>query len=172
MACFGVFKKVQENEAYNNPNAIIVGSRSVRITKADDSTKCRLVAQQIKHGKKMDTYAATASSVGARLLLAVAGERRRRGERCTLLMGDVFFAFLHALRESKRSTFIVPLASKAEGGNFWQVLKALYGLCESPSFFQEYLRDVAANHGWVRLRSDPQLYFHASGALMSHVSVR
>ena len=61
----------------------------------------------------------------------------------------------------------MPPASEAEEGTFWQVLKALYGLRESPRLFQEYLGDVAANHGWVRLRTDPQLYVHASGALMS-----
>ena len=139
MASFGVCKKAQENEAYNNPDAIIVGSRWVRITKADGSAKCRLVAQQINHGEKMDTYAATASSVGAHLLLAIAAERRRRRERCTLLMGDVSTAFLHALWGSRRPTFIVPPASVAEEGNFWQVLKGLYGLHESPRPFQEYV---------------------------------
>ena len=133
MADFGVFKKVPEKEAYDNPDAIIVGSRWVRIKKADGRTKCRLVAQQINHGEKMDTYAATASSVGARLLLAIAAERRLRGERCTLLMGDVSTAFLHALWKSKRPTFIVPPASEAEEGVLWQVLKALYGLRESPN---------------------------------------
>ena len=82
-------------------------------------------------------------------------------------MGDVSTAFLHALWKSKGPTFIVPAASGAEEGSFWQVLEALYGLRESPRLFQEYLGDVAANHGWVRLRSDPTLYCHASGALMS-----
>ena len=45
MASLGVFKKVEEKEAYDNPDAIIVGSRWVRIKKADGRTKCRLVAQ-------------------------------------------------------------------------------------------------------------------------------
>ena len=167
MANFEVFEKVPEKIAYDDPNAIIVGSRWVRIRKADGRTKCRLVAQQINHGEKMDTYAATASSVGARLLLAIATERRRRGEHCTLVMGDVSTAFLHASWRSKRPTFIVPPASEAEEGVLWKVKKALYGLRESPRLFQEFLSDVAENHGWVRLRTDPQLFCHASGALMS-----
>ena len=48
--------------------------------------------------------------------------------------------------------------------------KTLYGLRESSRLFQEYLSDVTVNHGWVRLRADPQLYFHASDALMSVIA--
>eukprot|EP00972_Heterocapsa_arctica_P077563 11440126-Heterocapsa_arctica.AAC.1 len=56
----------------------------------------------------MDTYAATASSVGARLLVALAGHRRRRGERWTLLIGDVSTVFLHAPLPHERDYYIVP----------------------------------------------------------------
>eukprot|EP00972_Heterocapsa_arctica_P081898 12070540-Heterocapsa_arctica.AAC.1 len=66
---FDVFDRIpaeQTEEIRRDPDAIIVGSRWVRIKKADGRTKARLVAQQINSGTKMDTYAATASGAGAR----------------------------------------------------------------------------------------------------------
>ena len=41
---FGVFQKVLEKKAYDNPDAIIVDNRWVRVKRADGRMKCRLVA--------------------------------------------------------------------------------------------------------------------------------
>eukprot|EP00972_Heterocapsa_arctica_P087319 12877151-Heterocapsa_arctica.AAC.1 len=61
------------DDIWNDKDATVVKSKWVNIRKPDGRTKCRLVAQHINYGEKMDTYAATASSVGARLLVALAG---------------------------------------------------------------------------------------------------
>eukprot|EP00972_Heterocapsa_arctica_P017892 2644469-Heterocapsa_arctica.AAC.1 len=66
--------------ADEDANATVVKSRWVKVRKTDGRIKCRLVAHQLNDGSKMDVYAATASSVGARTLLALAAARRRRGE--------------------------------------------------------------------------------------------
>eukprot|EP00972_Heterocapsa_arctica_P083556 12311363-Heterocapsa_arctica.AAC.1 len=63
----------------------------------------------------MDTYAANASSVGARLLVALAGHRRRQGERWTLQIGDVSTAFLHAPLPRDRDYYVVPPETENEG---------------------------------------------------------
>ena len=118
MADFDVFKKVPKKHAYDiwMPSLSAVRSRWVCTQKADGRANCRLMAQQIDHGEKKDTYGGTASSAGARLPLAITTERRRREERCTLLMGDVSTAFLYAQMEIKKPTFIVPPASTTQKG--------------------------------------------------------
>eukprot|EP00972_Heterocapsa_arctica_P059139 8720340-Heterocapsa_arctica.AAC.1 len=116
---FQTYDHVPEEEAahvWADKSATVVKSRWVRIKKADGRTKCRLVAQQINYGEKMDTYAATASSAGARLLLALAAHPRGRGERWTLQLGDVSTAFLHAPLPPDRNFYVVPPSTEEEGG--------------------------------------------------------
>eukprot|EP00972_Heterocapsa_arctica_P082407 12143540-Heterocapsa_arctica.AAC.1 len=110
----------------------------------------------------MDTYAATASGVGAQLLLALAGHRRRHGEAWTLQIEDVSTAFLHAPLPPDRRFYVVPPLTENEGGALWHLRKALYGLRESPRFFQGHLAKVASARGWQRLLADLQLFYHAA----------
>eukprot|EP00972_Heterocapsa_arctica_P052962 7798190-Heterocapsa_arctica.AAC.1 len=78
----------------------------------------------------MDVYAATASSVSARVLIALAAARRRRGEKVTLLIGDVSTAFLHAPLPPEKKINVIPPATEYDGGALWRLRKALYGLRE------------------------------------------
>eukprot|EP00972_Heterocapsa_arctica_P030648 4510470-Heterocapsa_arctica.AAC.1 len=96
----------------------------------------------------MDVYAATASSVSARTLLALATARRRQGQNVTLMIGDVSTAFLHAPLPPERKFYLIPPATEHVGGELWHLRKALYGLRESPRWFQEHLARVAEAHGW------------------------
>eukprot|EP00972_Heterocapsa_arctica_P040225 5926514-Heterocapsa_arctica.AAC.1 len=46
--------------------------------------------------------------------------------------------------------------------------KALYGLRQSPQHFQEHMAKVLAAEGCLRLKADPQLYYHwVTGAMIS-----
>eukprot|EP00972_Heterocapsa_arctica_P008439 1232318-Heterocapsa_arctica.AAC.1 len=81
---FCVYDRVPPEEVpavWEDEDATVAKSRWVKVRKADGRTKCRLVAQQLNDGSKMDVYAATASSVSARILVALAAARRRRGEK-------------------------------------------------------------------------------------------
>eukprot|EP00972_Heterocapsa_arctica_P110378 16251119-Heterocapsa_arctica.AAC.1 len=80
---FCVYDRVPAEEVpavWEDADATVVRSRWVKVLKADGRTKCRLVAQQINDGSKMDVYAATASSISARTLLVLAAARRRRNQ--------------------------------------------------------------------------------------------
>ena len=58
-----------------------IGTRWLIHRKLTGKVKARLVAQQIKWTNDgMDTFAATATSAGARLLLAILAKRNRSGE--------------------------------------------------------------------------------------------
>ena len=74
-----------------------IGTRWLIHRKVTGKVKARLVAQQIKWTNDgMDTFAATATSAGARLLLAILAKRNRNGEDYVAILGDVKTAFLHA----------------------------------------------------------------------------
>ena len=74
-----------------------IGTRWLIHRKVTGKVKARLVAQQIKWTNDgMDTFAATATSAGARLLLAIPAKRNRNGEDYVAILGDVKTAFLHA----------------------------------------------------------------------------
>eukprot|EP00972_Heterocapsa_arctica_P074104 10939479-Heterocapsa_arctica.AAC.1 len=152
---FHTYERVPEEQVddiWNDRGATIVRSRWVRIKKPD--------GHQLR--REDGHLRATASGVGARLLLALAGHRRCRGEAWILQIGDVSTAFLHAPLPPDRRFYVVPPATENEGGALWHILKALYGLRESPRFFQEHLAKVASGHGWQRLLADPQLFYHAA----------
>eukprot|EP00972_Heterocapsa_arctica_P101090 14899583-Heterocapsa_arctica.AAC.1 len=46
--------------------------------------------------RRLDTFGATATSTGARLIISLVRERNLRGGDWTILLGDVKTAFLHA----------------------------------------------------------------------------
>ena len=67
-----------------------IGTRWLIHRKVTGKVKARLVAQQIKWTNDgMDTFAATATSAGARLLLAILAKRNRSGEDYVAILGDV-----------------------------------------------------------------------------------
>eukprot|EP00972_Heterocapsa_arctica_P093144 13739209-Heterocapsa_arctica.AAC.1 len=76
------------------------------------------------------------------------------------MIGDVSTAFLHAPLPPERKFYLIPPATEHAGGELWRLRKALYGLRESPRWFQLHLARVAEAHGWKRLLTDPQLFLH------------
>ena len=167
LRAFETYDEVPEDEALADAQAEVVSSRWLIIRKASGRIKCRLVAQQLNRGELMDTFAATASGVSARLVMAVAMTRRRQGEAWVIKTGDVATAFLHASLPKDRRIYIKPPSTEG-AATMWRLKKALYGLRESPRLFQQHLAAVAEQCGWVRGKIDPQLYYHEkTGAMMS-----
>eukprot|EP00972_Heterocapsa_arctica_P028507 4193622-Heterocapsa_arctica.AAC.1 len=56
---------------------------------------------------------------------------------------------------------------RQDKSRLWVAQKALYGLREAPRLFQEHLAATVAKHGWTRCKTDPMVFRHVSGALMS-----
>eukprot|EP00972_Heterocapsa_arctica_P040889 6025982-Heterocapsa_arctica.AAC.1 len=145
----------------------IVGTRwLLHRKKATGKGKARLVAQQVQYcNDGLDTFAATATSVGARTLVALLADRNRRGGDWTPLFGDVKTAFLHASLPQGRRILLRPPSTEKD--KLWVAQKALYGLRESPRRFQEHFSATVTKHGWNRLKTDPMLFLHESGAMMN-----
>jgi hypothetical protein len=145
-----------------------IGTRWLLHRKATGKVKARLVAQQIKWTNDgMDTFAATATSAGARLLLAILMKRNRSGEDYVAVLGDVKTAFLHAALPRGHQALLRPPTTEGLGEAFWLAEQALYGLRESPRTFQEHFANTLKKRTWRRLKIEPMIFVHESGALMS-----
>ena len=147
--------------------------------KADDPkyVRARLCAQQIKKLRDvMDTFAASPTSVGHRIVISRA---MRRGWRMYVI--DIKTAFLHAPLPPGAKIFLQPPQTEIrnlrenEEGEIWRAEAAVYGLRQSPRWFQEWLADQLIARGFRRLTSDAQvflredevtLYIHADDMLL------
>jgi hypothetical protein len=93
-----------------------IGTRWLIHRKVSGKVKARLVAQQIKWTSDgMDTFAATATSAGARLLLAILTKRNKKGEDYMAVPGDVKTAFLHAALPQVHQALLRPPATEGLG---------------------------------------------------------
>ena len=145
-----------------------IGTRWLINRKVSGKVKARIVAQQIKWTSDgMDTFAATATAAGARLLLAILAKRNRNGEDYVAILGDVKTAFLHSALPKGHQALLHPPTTEGLGEAFWPAAQALYGLRESPRTFQEHFADTLKKRTWRRLKVEPMIFIHESGALMS-----
>ncbi len=120
------------------PSAVLVDCRWLLHRKPTGRVKARMVARQVKHSvDDMDTFAATATTTGARLLLGLTAWRNaeagERGKDWCVSFGDVKTAFLHASLPDSQHVFLQP--PRTEGEGHWRAPKALYGLRQAPRLF-------------------------------------
>ena len=155
--------EVPEGESHV-PGALVVPSRWLLKVKGE-GVRARLVAQEVNKGTPQDTYSATPTVLGQRLLLQVAASRK-----WVVQLADVSTAFLHAPLPKEPPVFLIPPETDRydEHGNkvMWLMHKAIYGLRQSPRIFQEFVAEALCEQGWTRLIADAQLYQHKLGSLM------
>eukprot|EP00972_Heterocapsa_arctica_P105451 15538174-Heterocapsa_arctica.AAC.1 len=108
---------VPESAADGHP---IISSRWL-LKKGPDDVKARIIVQEVHDGTPRDSYAATPTSMGRRLLMALATRNQ-----WSIQLGDVSTAFLHAPIDEL--IFVRPPANLQREGQLWQLHKALYGL--------------------------------------------
>ncbi|KAL8283461.1 hypothetical protein RQP46_005564 [Phenoliferia psychrophenolica] len=114
-------------------------------------------------------HSATARGASIRLVMGYAakeiGEEKKRGVKSTVefRVADFKGAYLNA--DNDRPTYIrIPESSNAElerlrlEGWVWEVLKALYGLCQSAALWGKMRDDLFAEQGYQRLESDGGMY--------------
>eukprot|EP00972_Heterocapsa_arctica_P033529 4935612-Heterocapsa_arctica.AAC.1 len=76
-------RDADESELKENvPGTVVVDCRwLLHRKKATKKVKARVIARQVRHGRdELDTFAATAASVGARVLLALLAARNDAGD--------------------------------------------------------------------------------------------
>ena len=139
----GVYNHVSRTEAENDPEGNFVKVKWVRTnkgTKENPKIRCRLVAQEVGYGTKVDElFAGTPSMTAVKLILAKVSIGRNRGVELMLL--DVKSAFLYG--KVKRSVYI-ELPPQDEYSMYPDMVghlaKAMYGTRDAPLIWQEEVR--------------------------------
>eukprot|EP00972_Heterocapsa_arctica_P048740 7182341-Heterocapsa_arctica.AAC.1 len=116
-ATFRVKTDRPEREAREIGAKIVTSRWIVHDRGAVKGYKARLVAREVNDGSLADTYAATPSPIGQRLLLLWATRHR-----WTVTTGDVSTAFLHAPIDEQ--VLIVPPVNLQQPGILWKLHKA------------------------------------------------
>ena len=171
-AKMSVYKYADRATAMSDPEGIFVKVRWVRVnkgTKDKPQMKCRLVAQELAYGTRMDEmFANTPSLSCVKLAMLYAAEERKMRK---LMVLDVKSAFLYGA--ARRKIFIeLPTADPKSGGNtVGELVKALYGTRDAPQIWQHEVRKTLKAMGFRQSTSQPSVYFHDKREvfLMVHV---
>eukprot|EP00972_Heterocapsa_arctica_P096687 14264541-Heterocapsa_arctica.AAC.1 len=106
-------------EQSREEGALVVNARWLLTDRYERGVKARVVAQEINDGSIQDTYAATPTNIGARVLLC---EALRRG--WPVMLGDVSTAFLHAALPEGSKVYVIPPICDRQPGMVWKMKKA------------------------------------------------
>ena len=128
-------------DAYNDPEGVFVNVKWVRTnkgTKHKPQVKCRLVAQELAYGTRMDELFANTPSLSCVKLAMI--HAAQEGKNRKLMTLDVKSAFLYGA--ARRKIYIeLPSADPESGGSKVGVLyKALYGTRDAPQIWQHEVR--------------------------------
>ena len=147
-----VFRRITRQEAKAKGYKIIrsrwlLGQRT-------DCVKARFVACELNLADRVDCWAGTPPTIVHRLLLALS---QLLG--WSVSVGDVRAAFLNApLPETEYVCVEPPAGEESDPNVVYLVIRALYGLRKSPSWFQEWFASALISDHWHRCKTDPCLF--------------
>ena len=151
MLNFDVFEEVKMAELTPAQLETVISTRWVK-TRNSDGT-CRGYDQVVEDPDEI--YASTPSLLTLKTLLTLAVAR---GWHVTL--ADVSTALLHASMDGE-VLVLLPVEYYPSGDVVWRLKYALYGLKNAPKLWQQHLATTLESKGFQRMKSDPNLYFHA-----------
>ena len=157
MLNFDVFEEVKMAGLTPAQLETVISTRWVKTRKSDGTCRCRIVVRgydQVVEDPD-ETYASTPSHLTLKTLLTLAVAR---GWHVTL--ADVSTAFLHASMDGE-VLVLPPVEYYPSGDVVWKLKRALYGLKNAPKLWQQHLASTLESKGFQRMKSDPNLYFHA-----------
>ena len=169
----GVYDYVTRREAERDAEGKFVKVKWVRVNKgtADEpKIRCRLVAQELGYGERIDElFAGTPSLTSVRLALH---HTAKGGNDHQIMIMDVKSAFLYGVM--KRKVYIeLPTQDPRYGdGNLVGVLnKAMYGTRDAPQIWQDEVRKTMEEMGMVASAFQPSVYYHRAKGLIVVVHV-
>ena len=160
-AKMGVYGYADRAAAQNDQEGVFVNVKWVRVNKGTrerPQVKCRLVAQELGYGTRMDElYANTPSLFCVKMAMLHAAQEGKGRKLMTL---DVKSAFLYGA--ARRKIYIeLPSADPMAGGDKVGVLhKALYGTRDAPQIWQHEIRRVLKAAGFRQSAAQPSVYIH------------
>ena len=159
----GVYKHVSRQEAEKDLEGKFVKVKWVRINKGTaekPKVRCRLVAQELGYGTKVDElFAGTPSMTAVKLVLAKMANSRHNDQELMVL--DVKSAFLYG--KMRRSVYIeLPKQDKYSmyPDMVGHLEKAMYGTRDAPLIWQEKVRKVREDLGFEASLHQPAVYHH------------
>ena len=167
-----VYEYVPREQAIHDEGGKFVKVKWVRVNKGTTQqpmVKCRLVAQELGYGQRMDElFSGTPSLVALRLTLlhAVLGG----GRRCLMIL-DVKCAFLYG--ECKRVIYIeLPLQDPRHGtGVVGRLVKAMYGTRDAPQIWAGEVSKALESLGFACSVLQPSVFVHRGREMLVIVHV-
>jgi hypothetical protein len=168
-----VYSYVDRVSAMKDREGKFVKTRWVRINKGSKlvpRVRCRLVAQELAHGKKDDElYAGTPSLSTMKLLLSWYCTNWNEDDVIKVI--DVKCAFLYG--KARRRIYIeLPAQDQRAGGSEVGLLdKAMYGTRDAPLIWRSTVDLMMKGLGFVSSMLQPAVYYHPSRQIrvMTHV---
>ena len=168
----GVYDYVDRQTAHQDGEGVFVKVRWVRVnkgTKTNPHMKCRLVAQELGYGTRMDELYANTPSLSCIMLTMVYAAQKGKGRKLMTL--DVKSAFLYGA--ARRKIYIeLPSADPQHGSDKVGLLrKALYGTRDAPQIWQSEVRRTLENLGFRRCALQPSVYIHDAKEILLVIHV-
>ena len=122
--------------------------------------RSRLVAMEVAHGVRIDTFAGTAPLKCIKIIISRAASiKNTRGEHSReLALYDTSVAFWHALLPEDEPIAMYPPRGEEEAGYMWQMKRAMYGTRRASRLFQEHMKGVLKEAGYAALKACHQGY--------------
>ena len=122
--------------------------------------RSRLVAMEMAHGVRFDTFAGTAPLKCIKIIISRAAPiKNTRGEDSRVLaLYDISVAFWHALLPEDEPIAMYPPRGEEEAGYMWQMKRAMYGTRRASRLFQEHMKGVLKEAGYAALKVCHQVH--------------
>ena len=163
--CEKVFRGVSYEEAVNDPEGKIIGSRFVNCNKGDSEkpdVRCRLVAQEINHGSEgcEDFYAATPPLEAKRLLFSEwASKKVRRGKKLKLSFVDIRKAYFNGI--PTRNLYVrLPAELGMPKNVLGKLVKCMYGTRDAGAIWEQCYANCLIDLGFKQGVASPCCFEH------------
>ena len=167
----GVYTYVRRSEAVSDPDGTFVKVKWVRTNKGtveQPHIKCRLVAQELGYGQRIDElFSGTPSLMSMKMAIVHAA----KGGRGIMVM-DVKCAFLYG--DCRRRIYIeLPRQDPKHGAGdlVGRLQKAMYGTRDAPQIWAKEVQKAMEGLGFVISVLQPSVYHHPSKDLLVVVHV-
>ena len=153
----GVYEYASRAEAENDTMGKFVKVKWVR-TKKGEGVRCRLVAQELGYGERLDELFAGTPSLGS---VRTALTHAMRKPHHKIMVMDVKCAFLYG--EIRRNVYIeLPHTDPryGDGTVVGKLKKAMYGTRDAPQIWAQVVQAAMEDMGYKQSVFQPAVYYH------------
>ena len=119
--------------------------------------RSRLVAMEVAHGIRFDTFAGTAPLKCIKIIISVAASIENDRGRHTVCSPCTTSALRWHVPHGKPIAMYPPRGEE-EAGYMWQMLRAMYGTRRASRLFQEHMKGVLGEAGYAALKVCHQVH--------------